>query len=72
MSGRGSARPGPEHRILQLCKDGRRGEDPTGTFDFVEDTDPEAPQSTMMSVYVFDARAGQAPIRTREDAVIWI
>lgn len=39
---------------------------------FVEDTDPEAPPSTMVSVYVFDARAGDAPIRTREDAVTWI
>lgn len=39
---------------------------------FVEDADPEAPPSTMVSVYVFDARAGDAPIRTREDAVTWI
>ena len=39
---------------------------------FVEDTDPEAPPSTMASFYVFDAGAGHAPIRTREDAVTWI
>ncbi len=39
---------------------------------FVGDTDPEAPPPTMVSFYVFDARAGEAPIRTREDAVTWI
>lgn len=39
---------------------------------FVGDTDPDAPPPTMVSFYVFDARAGEAPIRTREDAVTWI